>query len=199
MRRLTVLTFAVLMPIFAALILFAAPQRATSQTNTATPTGLSVPELGGGSATSTPSRSRLASPTPAPTEDIPAPLLTLTAFNAQIIGTFEAIPTATLGPSMIEITGKPHYVKFYADWCVPCRQMKPAVEAMKEKYAEELTFWEIDVDNLGSRSLVRRFQVEFIPYTVLLDKEGRIIEILEGLRSEAELDRAIQRLLRRGS
>jgi thioredoxin 1 len=173
-------------------LFLAGPRGARSQANpTLTPSAtgtLDVPPLVvGPSATATRAISRLASPTPLPTENIPEPLLTLTAFNAMFRATYSAIPTVTPGPSAITLTGKPHFVKFYADWCAPCIAMKPAVEAVEKKYGEQFTFWEIDIDNLGSRPLVIAFRVEAIPLTVLLDAEGKVLERLEGLYEEPEL------------
>jgi len=182
----------VLLALIGSLLLFAAPNAAQSQVKTATPTSLSVPTLAlGASATPTRPRSALASPTP----NIPEPLLTLTAFNAMILGTFESRPTATPGISEITLNGKPHYIRFTATWCQPCRQMRPAVQAMKDKYGEQVNFWDVDVDNNASRRLIQRYNVEFIPYTVLLDSRGRTFRILEGLQTRQELDRAIQALL----
>jgi thioredoxin 1 len=181
-----------LLALIGSLLLFAAPNAAQSQVQTATPTSLSVPTLASG-ASATPTRPRSALATP--TLSIPEPLLTLTAFNAMILGTFESRPTATPGISEITLNGKPHYIRFTATWCQPCRQMRPAVQAMIDKYSEQVNFWDVDVDNSASRRLLRRYNVEFIPYTVLLDSRGRTFRILEGLQTRQELDRAIQALL----
>ncbi|PJF37127.1 MAG: hypothetical protein CUN49_01950 [Candidatus Thermofonsia Clade 1 bacterium] len=172
------------------LLLFVTPDAAQSQVSTATPTSLSVPKL---AASATPTRPRSALATP--TSSIPEPLLTLTAFNAMILGTFESRPTATPGISEIVLNDKPHYIRFTADWCQPCRQMRPAVRAMQEKYKGRVNFWDVDVDNSASRPLIRRYSVQFIPYTVLLDSRGRLFRVLEGLQTREELDRAIQALL----
>lgn len=111
------------------------------------------------------------------------------------IATYAAIPTETPGPSAISLTGKPHFVEFYADWCGPCREMRPALKKMKEKYGETVTFWDIDVDNIGSDALSQKYRVQFIPYMVLLDKEGKTFRILEGYQTQKELDAALSALL----
>ncbi|MFQ3535880.1 MAG: thioredoxin domain-containing protein [Aggregatilineales bacterium] len=183
---------AILCVLISGLILLAAPDLAYSQANTATPTSLSLPTLAR-TASATPTRPRAALATPTPS--LPEPLLTLTAFNAMILGTFESRPTATPGLSNIVLDGKPHYIRFTATWCQPCRQMRPAVQAMQEKYGDRVNFWDVDVDNSASRSLMRRYNVQFIPYTVLLDSRGRTFRILEGLQTRQELDIAIQALL----
>lgn len=183
--------------LIAGALFLAAPRSVNSQANpTLTPSATSlvnVPPLAiGPSPTQTRAMSVLASPTPTPGEDIPEPLLTLTAFNAMFKATYSAIPTVTPGPSAITLTGRPHFIKFYADWCAPCREMKPAVEAVEEKYGDQFTFWEIDIDNLGSRPLVIAYRVQAIPLTVLLDKEGELIARLEGLYTESELMEAME-------
>ncbi len=134
-------------------------------------------------------------PTAAPTEDLPEPLLTLTAFNGMFVATYAARPSATPGPSEITLTGKPHFVDFYATWCSPCWLMKPFVQDMEQKYGDQVTFWEIDVDNIGSGPLNRQYQVVGIPLVVLLDAQGKTVQRLEGYRPEAELDAAITALL----
>jgi thioredoxin 1 len=129
------------------------------------------------------------------TEDIPEPLLTLTAFNSMFIATYDSRPSATPGPSAITLTGKPHLIDFYATWCSPCWTMKPILQDMEKKYGDKVTFWEIDVDNTASGSLNRKYQVTGIPLIVLLDAEGKTVQRLEGVQPETELDAAISALL----
>lgn len=200
MNRNRWLLFSAFVFALAALALLAgAPISVSSQAPTPSPTGLlHIPPLDvGPTATMTPTRARslLLSPTPTATEDLPEPMLTLTALNSMFEATFSNRPTLTPGPSEIKLTGKPHFVEFYADWCAPCRVMRPAVNAMKEKYAEQLTFWDIDVDNPASTGLTRKHTVVAIPLVVLLDKEGNVFMRLEGLQEQAELERAIKDLL----
>jgi thioredoxin 1 len=170
------------------------PLAQAGATRTPTPTALNVPPLSV-NPTSTRARSALASPTPTATVEYPEPLLTLTAFNAMFAATFVSIPTATPGPNSITLTGKPHFVDFYATWCGPCNAMKPALNKIKKKYGDQVTFWDIDIDNFGSEPLTRKYQVSFIPYMALLDAEGKTVLFLEGQQTEAELEAGILKLL----
>lgn len=133
---------------------------------------------------------------PTGTANAPAPMLTMTAFSAQIMGTVENRPTATAGPSEIVLNGKPHLIDFWAAWCAPCALMKPAMRKMEAKYGDTVTFWKIDIDNPGSDALTIKYRVEFIPYIVLLDKNGKKLSVLEGYQTETQLERAIQNLLK---
>jgi thiol-disulfide isomerase/thioredoxin len=145
--------------------------------------------------TATGARSSISRPTSTPDTRAPA-VQTMDAFRNSAAATIEARPTATPGPSRITLSGKPHFIDFYATWCGPCISMKPALKRIEQKYGEQVTFWEIDIDNIGSTRLVRQYRVLFIPYLVLLDADGKVFEILEGEQSERQLDAAIQRLLR---
>jgi len=41
---------------------------------------------------------------------------------------------------------KPVLVDFYADWCAPCRMMKPILEEVKQKVGDATTIIKVNVD-----------------------------------------------------
>lgn len=141
--------------------------------------------------TPTATRERYALTKPATQEDIPEVMLTLTAFAGEAFNG----PTPTDGPSKITLDGKPHFVDFNAWWCSPCNQMRPSIVDMKAKYGDKVTFDEFNVDNRASEAMTQKYQVEFIPLTVLLDKDGKVFLRLEGYQSKQELDDALARLV----
>ena len=78
---------------------------------------------------------------------------------------------------------------FYADWCGPCQMLKPILEEI-EKDHPEVEFERINID--VERDLAEKYGIVSIPTLVILDDEGEVHETLVGLRSKAEIEKAIQ-------
>ena len=71
---------------------------------------------------------------------------------------------------------------FTADWCQPCKKVKPIVEDMKR---EGFQFQMIDADY--EQLLVKQFQVKSIPTFILLE-DGKEINRITGAKTRGELD-----------
>ena len=74
---------------------------------------------------------------------------------------------------------------FTADWCQPCKKVKPVVEAMKR---EGFEFQMIDADY--EQSLVKKFKVSSIPTFILLE-DGRELSRVTGAKTRTELENFI--------
>ena len=111
--------------------------------------------------------------------------------------------------SLSDYVGKGKYVlvDFWAAWCPPCRREMPNVVSAYEKYKSKgfevvgVSFdhnreqWLTGIDTLNmtwpqmsdlkywDSPIVELYAIQSIPHTVLLDKEGVIIE--KNLRGEA--------------
>lgn len=83
-------------------------------------------------------------------------------------------------------------VDLFSDRCPPCKVLAPTIASLADKYAGKVTVCKVDVEQLPS--LAGRYQVSAIP-TVLIIKNGRPIERLVGLRSEAEYVAILDKLL----
>lgn len=88
-------------------------------------------------------------------------------------------------------SGKPVLVDFYAEWCAPCRAMKPVLEDLKAQLGDEVVIFKIDVDK--NPMIAERFSVRSIP-TLILFKDGEPVWRKSGLASSVELNKAVSKV-----
>jgi len=75
-------------------------------------------------------------------------------------------------------------VDFWAEWCMPCRMVVPAVEAIAKKYKGKLKVCKVNVDEAPNTS--SKYGIMSIP-TLAIFKNGKIVDRVVGVLPEAEL------------
>ena len=70
----------------------------------------------------------------------------------------------------------PVLLKFTAEWCLPCKEMQPALEQLEREYAHACQFVLVDVD--AAEALVAAHQVRQIPFVKISDEgENRMAAV----------------------
>ena len=82
----------------------------------------------------------------------------------------------------------PVLVDFFATWCGPCKMLAPVIAELAEKYEGKVKVGKVNVDE--ENELAMKYQISSIP-TLVLFKEGKIINIKVGLSSKSEIENMI--------
>ncbi|HKV40783.1 MAG TPA: thioredoxin [Blastocatellia bacterium] len=87
---------------------------------------------------------------------------------------------------------KPVLVDFWAEWCQPCRQLSPTVEAVAQRYEGKAKVVKLNVDD--SPETGQRYGIKGIP-TLILFKAGSEAERVVGTTSKENISRMIDRAI----
>ncbi|RZM78888.1 nucleoside monophosphate kinase [Leptolyngbya iicbica] len=79
-----------------------------------------------------------------------------------------------------------------APWCGSCKQVSPFIDQLAEEYRDRVNVMKINFD--ANRQISKRFGLQGIP-AVLYFKNGQLQTTLTGVKSYAEYNNAIARLL----
>jgi len=89
-------------------------------------------------------------------------------------------------------TKTPVVVDFYAEWCPPCRILKPLLEKLAHEYKGKFILAKVNTDE--NSSLATEYNIMSIP-SVKFFKKGKVIDEFSGAIPEKNIRRWIDKNL----
>lgn len=79
-------------------------------------------------------------------------------------------------------------VEFSAEWCGPCKMMKPILEEVKSKVGDKARILKVDVDK--NPALAASYQIQGVP-TLMIFKQGKLVWRQSGVMQAPQLARLL--------
>ena len=88
--------------------------------------------------------------------------------------------------------GEKLIVEFWAEWCGPCKMMKPIFERVATNNTSDVQMYTMNIDN--NRESGQLFGIRSIP-TVKIFNSGELIETKVGVLSEQQINGIVTELI----
>jgi thioredoxin 1 len=82
----------------------------------------------------------------------------------------------------------PVLVDFWAEWCGPCRNLAPVIDAVADEFAGKAKVGKVDTDS--NRAVSMKFDITAIP-TVIVFKGGKVVKKFVGFQKKDVLANAL--------
>ena len=103
------------------------------------------------------------------------------------MGAVKTVTDDSFEASVVRST-KPVIVEYLAEWCGPCRQLGPVLEAIAAEHADAIEVVKVNADENPQTAV--KYGIMLIP-TVSVFDGGQVVKELVGARSKAALLREV--------
>lgn len=79
-------------------------------------------------------------------------------------------------------------ILFSADWCGPCKILKPILEKIEEEFSESHDFIKVDISEVEETT--KKFNIRNIP-TCVLTKAGKEVGRFSGVKTEDQIKKIL--------
>jgi thioredoxin 1 len=83
-------------------------------------------------------------------------------------------------------------VDFWAPWCAPCRMIAPILSELAEDFDGKAKIGKLNVDE--NKAVAGKYGIRSIP-TLLLFKDGEVVEKFVGVKPKSAFEKAIKKQL----
>lgn len=87
---------------------------------------------------------------------------------------------------------RPVLVDFWADWCAPCKQLMPILEALAVEYNGAFLLAKVNADEM--QGITQQFGVRSLP-TVMLIQNGQPVDGFAGVQPESQIRAMLEKVL----
>lgn len=84
----------------------------------------------------------------------------------------------------------PVLVDFSAEWCGPCRMMKPILDQLHQRMGDKVRILKIDIDK--SPSAAQAYNVHSVP-TLIVFQQGKLLWRQSGVVQATQLEKIIEK------
>jgi thiol-disulfide isomerase/thioredoxin len=103
---------------------------------------------------------------------------------------------------------------FWATWCEPCREELPQLDALSQRMAAQgVHFYAVNIESMDRKPSIEQFKngirltmpivldgngaaeqykVETIPHLVIVDRAGRVAQVLDGVHPVSDVESALR-------
>ena len=91
---------------------------------------------------------------------------------------------------VLDVTGTPVLVDFWAPWCGPCQMQGPIIDELAEEMGDSAKFFKVNVDD--NTELASQYGIMSIP-ALKIFKNGEVVEEMVGVHSKTQLKEVIEK------